>query len=158
MLGRIAVLVAVLVVVLSHVVLADSGWPACILNGPDYDQAQCIGKIQRSTGAEDPPSRHPVTEEQAIAVYGWAVEAGMSDCTAVGAGGVLLPQEYIERCIDYVPTPTATWTITPTPTVTVTPTATPPAHETPEVRLDHPWWLPLVGNCIYDLEYLACGQ
>ena len=140
---------------------ADSGWPECNLGTASYNQPDCIDKAEQWKGTQAPYDIASNANE-AIALYHWATSAPrpLSGCTALGVAGEEWPGDRSAVCADFATsTPTATWTITPTPTQTVTPTATPVSTKPPVIAFGSPWWLPIVGSCMFaDHDYQACGR
>lgn len=187
-----ALLTAVFLFVMFITAFAEddaSGWRVCNLNDSVYDTSACIRKVfnwASTTQGNDtpPPTFNPMTNSEAVSVYNWAIER-VSECTAVGAGGPLLPDEYVALCADYMPTETPTGsptstpgstssptaTSTPTAVVTETPTATPtatvsePVEPTPDATkptllLNQYTYLPIVGACYWQAPegYKDCGN
>lgn len=163
MLIKTIMLCALLTLIVACYVVAhaDSGWPECNSGTATYNQADCIERAEAWKGVQAPYDAAS-TAQEAVELYQWATSAPrpLSGCTALGVAGEEWPGDRSAVCADYIPTPTATWTITPTPTPTVSPTATPaPTIVDDPIQYGRPWWLPIVASCAFgDLEYQGCGR
>lgn len=128
-LRKLAVPIVFLLIIFGYVYKAHadappSGFLECRIFTSTYDQAVCIHRLKKFFHLPDAPYSNPSNEDEAIANFDWAKDAGASECSSIGAGGPLLPLRYLEQCADI---PTMTPTDTPgtvPPTDTQTPTAT----------------------------------